>query len=85
MGGKFTLSAIYRLKSPESGDKGGVMGYQNSSWDIWDPIKKVLGPKNFWVRARGLQSSAAGKFDQLKICIFFTLNQNLRPKTREMK
>ena len=26
-GGKFTLSAIYRLKSPESGDKGGVMGY----------------------------------------------------------
>ena len=32
--GKFTLSAIYCLKSPESVDKGGVMGYQNSSWDI---------------------------------------------------
>ena len=46
-GGKFTLSAIYRLKSPESGDKGGVMGYQNSSWDICDPIKKVSGPKIF--------------------------------------
>ena len=45
--GKFTLSAIYRLKSPEFGDKGGVMGYQNSSWDICDPIKKVSGPKIF--------------------------------------
>ena len=46
-GGKFTLSALYRLKSPESRHKIGVMGYQNSSWDICDLTKKVSGPKKF--------------------------------------
>ena len=46
-GGKFTLSALYRVKSPESRHKVGVMGYQNSSWDICDLTKKVSGPKNF--------------------------------------
>ena len=46
-GGKFTLSALYRIKSPESMHEVGVMGYQNSSWDICDLTKKVSGPKNF--------------------------------------
>ena len=46
-GGKFTLSALYRVKSPESRHEVGVMGYQNSSWDICDLTKKVSGPKNF--------------------------------------
>ena len=35
-GGQIYLSALYRLKSPESRHKVGVMGYQNSSWDICD-------------------------------------------------
>ena len=46
----FTLSALYRVKSPEYSHKVGVMGYQNSSWDICDLTrnfrvqKKILGP-----------------------------------------
>ena len=47
-GGGFTLSAIYRLKSPESGYKGGVKWYQNSSWDIWDTAKQFSGPKKIF-------------------------------------
>ena len=46
-GGKFTLSALYRVKSSESRHEVGVMGYQNSSWDICDLTKKVSGPKIF--------------------------------------
>ena len=46
-GGKFTLSALYRVKSPESRHEVGVMGYQNSSWDICDLTKKVTGSKKF--------------------------------------
>ena len=46
-GDKFTLSAPYRVKSPESGPKVGVMGYQNSIWDTCDLTKEVPGPKNY--------------------------------------
>ena len=46
-GGIFTLSAIYRGKSPQSRGKVGAMVYQNLSWDICDPMRKVLGPKMF--------------------------------------
>ena len=44
VGGKFTFSVIYSEKSPESWGKVGVMGYQNSSWDICDLTKKASGP-----------------------------------------
>ena len=47
VGGIFTLSAIYRLKSPELGYKVGVKRYQNSSWDIWSRAKQFSGPKSF--------------------------------------
>ena len=49
-GCKFTLIAIYRLTSAESGNKGRVMGKLNSSWDIWDPIKRFLVRTFFWAR-----------------------------------
>ena len=68
--GIFTLSAIYCVKYPESGHDVGVMGYQNSSWDICDLTKKVTGPKIFRARSRGLQSWSAGKFEHLEIWIF---------------
>ena len=42
---KFTLSAIYRVKSPESRGKVGVIACQNLSSDILDLTKKVSGPK----------------------------------------
>ena len=45
-GSIFTLSALYRVKCPELRHNVGVMGYQNSSWDICDLTKKVMGPKN---------------------------------------
>ena len=44
-GSKFTSSAIYHIKSPESRHKLGIMGYQNSSWDTCDLTKKGFGSK----------------------------------------
>ena len=42
-GPEFTLSALHRVKSPESRQKVGVIEYQNSSWDLCDLTKKVSG------------------------------------------
>ena len=81
-GGKFTLSAIYHLKSPELGDKGGVMGYQNSSWDICDPIKKVSGPKIFSGPTPGPAKFGRRKIWVSQILEFLTSDPNLSLKIK---
>ena len=70
-GCKFTLSAIYRLKSAESGNKVRVTGNLNSSWDIWNPIKRFWVRTFFGARPRGPQSLTVWKFEYLKIWIFW--------------
>ena len=46
-GGEFTLSAIYRLKYPDSGYERGVKWYQNTSSHLWSTAKQFSGQKNF--------------------------------------
>ena len=79
-GGIFTLSAIYRLKSPESGYKGGVKWYQNSSWDIWDTAKQFSGPKNFFGPTPGPAKLARRKNGVSQNLEFLTFDQNWSPK-----
>ena len=79
-GGKFTLSAIYRLKSPESGNKGGVKWYQYSSWDIWGTAKEFSGPKNFFCLTPGPAKFARRKKGVSQNLNFLTFDQNWSPK-----
>ena len=80
MGGKFTLSAIYRLKSPESGYERGVKWYQNSSWDIWSTAKQFSGPKIFLGPTPGPAKLARRKNGVYGNLEFLTLDQNWSPK-----
>ena len=52
-GDTLTLSALYRIKSPEFRQKVGVMGYQNSSWNTCDLTKWFRVQKCFKARPKG--------------------------------
>ena len=61
--GKFTLSAIYRLKSPESGYERGVKCYQNLEYS-----KIVFGSKHFFWSDPGARK--VGRAEKLSISKF---------------
>ena len=69
MGGKFTLSALYRVKSTELKHEAGVMGYQNLSWDICDLTKKVFRSKKFLELGQGARK--VGPQENLSILKFW--------------
>ena len=79
-GDKFTLSAIYCLKSPELEYKVGVKWYQNSSLDIWGTAKQFLGPKKFFGQTPGPAKLARRKNGVSQNLEFLTFDQNLGPK-----
>ena len=82
-GGEFTLSAIYCLKSPESGYKGGVKWYQNSSWDIWSTTKQFSGPKFFLGPTPGPAKLAHQKNGVSRNLEYFPLDQTSSPRIIE--
>ena len=50
---KKETSAIYSQKYQKSVYKGGIKGYQNSSWDIWSAAKQFLVIKYFGFDPQG--------------------------------
>ena len=72
--------AIYRLKSPESGYKGGVKWNQNLSWDIWGTAKQFSGPKIFSGLTPGPAKLARRKNGVSQNLNFLTFDQNWSPK-----